>query len=152
MRVRRKHSRSRTTSPQTAEHALEDKRLGRDAKGFSTDKDGKTVNAGSDLGTLTGIAAFLKAAGVSDEKRARAIAMEFADAKGDIPFFNNPGQKKYADGGTLSHALLKAAEKETFFGNGKSPTAIPHGLACLMIATHGSAWSCAARQAASVST
>ena len=33
-----------------------------------------------------------------------------------------------------------------------APTAIPQGLACLMIATHGSAWSCAARQAASVST
>jgi TP901 family phage tail tape measure protein len=107
------------------ENALENKRLGRDARGFSTDKDGKTVNAGSDLGTLTGIAAFLKAAGISDEKRARAIAMEFADAKGDIPFFNNPGQKKYADGGTLSQALLKAAEKDTFFGKGQTPTAIP---------------------------
>ncbi|WP_157755103.1 phage tail tape measure protein [Variovorax boronicumulans] len=107
------------------ETELENKRLGRNAAGFSTDKEGKTVNAGSDLGTLTGIAAFLKAAGVSDEKRARAIAMEFADAKGDIPFFNNPGQKKYADGGTLSQALLKAAEKETFFGKGTTPTAIP---------------------------
>ena len=30
--------------------------------------------------------------------------------------------------------------------------AIPHGLACLMIATHGSAWSKAERQAASPST
>ena len=30
-------------------------------------------------------------------------------------------------------------------------TAIPHGLACLMIATQGSAWSYAARRAASVS-
>jgi TP901 family phage tail tape measure protein len=118
-------TREKAISLKERENALEDKRLGRDASGFSTDKTGKTINAGSELGTLTGIAAFLKAAGVSDEKRARAIAMEFADAKGDIPFFNNPGQKKYADGGTLSHALLKAAEKETFFGKGKSPTSIP---------------------------
>lgn len=118
-------AREKANALKERETALENKRLGRDARGFSTDKDGKTVNAGSDLGTLTGIAAFLKAAGVSDDKRARAIAMEFADSKGDIPFFNNPGQKKYADGGTLSMALLKAAEKETFFGNGKSPTAIP---------------------------
>lgn len=119
-------AREKAASLTERETALENKRLGRDAKGFSTDKDGKTVNAGSDLGTLTGIAAFLKAAGVADEKRARAIAMEFADAKGDIPYFNNPGQKKYGgNGGTLSQALLKAAEKETFFGNGQSPTAIP---------------------------
>ncbi|MET3915972.1 TP901 family phage tail tape measure protein [Variovorax sp. OAS795] len=118
-------TREKANALKERENALENKRLGRDASGFSTDKNGKTVNAGSDLGTLTGIAAFLKAAGVSDEKRARAIAMEFADAKGDIPFFNNPGQKKYANGGTLSHALLKAAEKETFFGNGQTPTAIP---------------------------
>ena len=33
-----------------------------------------------------------------------------------------------------------------------APTAIPHGLACLMIATVGASWSCAARQAASAST
>ncbi len=32
-----------------------------------------------------------------------------------------------------------------------APIAMPHGLACLMIATHGSAWSYAARRAASVS-
>jgi hypothetical protein len=51
--------------------------------------------------------------------------MEFADSKGNIQFFNNPGQKKYADGGTLSEAVLKAAERETFFGNGQSPTSIP---------------------------
>ncbi len=117
-------SREKANALKERETALENKRLGRDANGFSIDKNGKTVNAGSDLGTLTGIAAFLKAAGVSDEKRARAIAMEFADAKGDIPFFNNPGQKKYG-GDTLSYALLKAAEKETFFGKGNAPTAIP---------------------------
>ena len=34
-----------------------------------------------------------------------------------------------------------------------APIAMPHGLACLITATHGtSPWSCAARQAASAST
>lgn len=106
------------------EVALENQRLGRDANGFSTDKNGKTVNAGSDLGTLTGIAAFLKNAGIKDDETARRIAREFADEKGNVQFFNNPGQKKYG-GDTLSYALLKAAEKVTFFGDGQAPTSIP---------------------------
>ncbi|WP_295978896.1 phage tail tape measure protein [uncultured Variovorax sp.] len=106
------------------EIALENQRLGRDANGFSTDKTGKTVNAGSDLGTLTGIAAFLKNAGIKDDETARRIAREFADEKGNVQFFNNPGQKKYG-GDTLSYALLKAAEKVTFFGNGQTATSIP---------------------------
>jgi TP901 family phage tail tape measure protein len=106
------------------EIALENKRLGRDASGFSTDKTGKTVNAGSDLGTMTGIAAFLKNAGVNDDATARRIAREFADEKGNVQFFNNPGQKKYG-GDTLSYALLKAAEKITFAGDGTTPTTIP---------------------------
>ena len=50
-----------------------------------------------------------------------------------------------ADRGSHACALRCAAAMS-------GPTAIPHGLACLMIATHGSAWSCAARHAASVST
>lgn len=108
------------------EVALENQRLGRDANGFSTDKNGKTVNAGSDLGTLTGIAAFLKNAGIKDDETARRIAREFADEKGNVQFFNNPGQKKYGgDGSTLSYALMKAAEKVTFFGDGQTPTSIP---------------------------
>jgi hypothetical protein len=74
---------------------------------------------------LTGIAAFLKNAGVNDDETARRIAREFADEKGNVQFFNNPGQKKYADGDTLSYALLKAAEKITFFGDGTTPTTIP---------------------------
>lgn len=106
------------------EIALENQRLGRDANGFSTDKTGKTVNAGSDLGTLTGIAAFLKNAGIKDDETARRIAREFADEKGNVQFFNNPGQKKYG-GDTLSYALLRAAEKVTFFGDGQTPTSIP---------------------------
>ncbi len=106
------------------EEALERKRLGVDKSGFSTDKAGNTVNAGGNLNTLTGIAAFIKAAGISDEGEARALAKEFADAKGDIPFFGNPGQKKYG-GDTLSQSLLRAVEKRTFFGQAQGATTIP---------------------------
>jgi TP901 family phage tail tape measure protein len=118
-------AREKANALKERETALENKRLGRDASGFSTDKNGKTVVAGSDLGTLTGIAAFLKNAGVNDDATARRIAREFADEKGNVQFFNNPGQKKYADGGTLSQALLKAAEKVTFFGDNPTQTTIP---------------------------
>lgn len=117
-------TREKANALKERETALENKRLGRDASGFSTDKNGKTVNAGSELGTLTGIAAFLKNAGVKDDETARRIAREFADEKGNVQFFNNPGQKKYG-GDTLSYALLKAAEKVTFFGDGGTPTSIP---------------------------
>ena len=50
-----------------------------------------------------------------------------------------------AESGSQACALRWAAAMS-------APTAMPQGLACLMIATHGSAWSWAARQAASVST
>ena len=93
----------------------ERKRLNVDKNGFSLDKNGNTLVAGGDLTTLTGIAAFLKAAGVADDKVARNIAREFADAKGDIPYFSNPGQIKYGGANsTMSQALLKAAERYTF--------------------------------------
>ncbi|MGO4608481.1 phage tail tape measure protein [Variovorax sp. 2RAF20] len=117
-------AREKANALKERETALENKRLGRDASGFSTDKNGKTVVAGSDLGTMTGIAAFLKNAGVNDDATARRIAREFADEKGNVQFFNNPGQKKYG-GDTLSYALLKAAEKVTFAGDGQTPTTIP---------------------------
>ena len=48
---------------------------------------------------------------------------------------------------TGSHAWALACASAT-----SAPTAMPHGLACLMTATVGSVWSCAARQAASAST
>jgi tape measure domain-containing protein len=86
-----------------------------DEQGFSADAKGNRITMGGDLTTLTGIAAFLKAAGVADDKAARDIAREFADAKGDIPYFSNPGQMKYGgSGSTMSQALLKAAERYTF--------------------------------------
>lgn len=93
---------------------LENKRRGVDREGFSTDKNGNRLVAGSDLGTRTGILNFLKSAGV-DEENARRITGEFSDAKGDIPFFSNPGQIKYGGrNSTISQALLKAAETVTF--------------------------------------
>ena len=49
-----------------------------------------------------------------------------------------------AESGSQSCALRCASATS-------SPIAMPHGLACLMIATQGSAWSYAARRAASVS-
>jgi len=69
-------------------------------------------SAGTDLGTRTGIANYLRSAGVDDEATAWRIAGEFVDAKGDVPYFNNPGQRKYGgDGSTMSQAVAKAAEK-----------------------------------------
>ena len=79
-----------------------------DKEGFTTDKNGQRIAAGGDLTSLTGIAAFLKSAGVDNDDRARSIAREFADAKGNVTYMNNPGQKRYG-GDTISVALLKAA-------------------------------------------
>lgn len=99
---------------------LERKRMGVDKDGFSTGKDGQRFVAGSEIGTLTGVAAFLKAAGIDDDKVARSIAREFADAQGNIMYMDNPGQKKYG-GDTMSMALLKAAERYTFGTGGGTP-------------------------------
>lgn len=110
-------------------NTLERDRLAIDKEGFSTGKDGQRLVAGTEIGTLTGIAAFLKAAGVADDAAARKLALEFSDGKGDIPYMSNPGQKKYG-GDTLSMALLKAAETYTFGpglngGGAKTPSSIP---------------------------
>lgn len=95
--------------------ALERKRLNVDKNGFSLDKNGNTLVAGGDLTTLTGIAAFLKSAGVADDNAARNIAREFADALGNVTFDNNPGVRKYGGpNSTISDAVLKAAERYTF--------------------------------------
>jgi len=97
-----------------------------DAQGFAADEQGKTIVAGGDLATLTGIASFLKAAGVEDDETARRIAKEFSDGKGNIPYFNNPGQMKYGGAtSTISQALLKAAERVTFGGYGVGGAQVP---------------------------
>ncbi len=86
----------------------------RNRDGFASDAKGSAIAAGGDLTTLTGVANFLKAAGLSDEQ-ARRVALEFSDGRGNIPYFSNPGQKKYGgEFSTISDALLKAAERVTF--------------------------------------
>lgn len=102
---------------EAAEGAAEEerRRIGVDKEGFSANKDGSRITAGGDLTTLTGIAAFLKAAGVGDDNVARNIAREFADSRGNVQYSNNPGQLKYGgQTSTISEALLKAAERYTF--------------------------------------
>jgi tape measure domain-containing protein len=93
--------------------ALERKRQGVDKEGFATDKNGARISAGGDLTSLTGIAAFLKNAGVSDDATARRIAAEFADSQGNVTYAGNRGVTKYG-GDTISAALLRAAERITF--------------------------------------
>ena len=100
------------------QQALENQRRGVDDQGFSADKSGNRVVAGNELGTRTGIINFLKNAGVDDMEAAKRIANEFADSQGNIPYFNNPGQKKY-NADTLSMAVLKAAESY-IYGEGSS--------------------------------
>ena len=95
-----------------------------DGSGFAADDNGSRIVAGGDLNTLTGIAAFLKAAGVEDDATARRIALEFSDGKGNIPYFSNPGQMRYG-GDTISMALLKAAEKITFAGGAIGGANVP---------------------------
>lgn len=88
----------------------------RNRDGYASDAKGSTILAGGDLTTLTGIANFLKAAGLNDEQ-AKNLAREFSDGKGNIPYFSNAGQMKYGgEGSTMSQALLKAAERITFGG------------------------------------
>ena len=88
--------------------------LATDGQGFATDATGGRLVAGGDLTTLTGITNFLKQAGLTDEQ-AKSVAREFSDGRGNIPYFSNPGQKKYGgEYSTISDALLKAAERVTF--------------------------------------
>lgn len=107
---------------------LENKRRGVDKDGFAVGKDGQRIAMGGDLNSLTGIASFLKAAGIEDDKTARNIAREFADDQGNVTYMGNKGQKKYG-GDTISVALLRAAERYTFgiggTGQGVSPSKIP---------------------------
>lgn len=85
-----------------------------DKDGFTLDKNGGRLAMGGDLTTLTGIKNFLQQAGL-DEEQAKKVATEFSDGKGNIPYFSNPGQKKYGgEFSTISDALLKAAERTTF--------------------------------------
>lgn len=79
-----------------------------------------SFSAGGDLQTRTGIANFLRNAGVTDPEDIKRITREFTNAKGEVPFFDNPGQRKYDNGGSISTALLKAAETVTFGNKGRA--------------------------------
>lgn len=92
--------------------AEERKRLGIDREGFSVDDRGNRIAMGGDLNTLTGIENFLKSTGLS-EQIAMSIAREFSDGKGNIPYFSNPGQKRYG-GDTISMALMRASERHRY--------------------------------------
>ena len=96
---------------------------GRTKDGWAINTQGQKVTAGSDVATLTGIANFLKSAGL-DEATAKRVALEFSDGNGNIPYINNPGQMKYGGAySSMTQALLKAAEKYTFAGPAmSSPT------------------------------
>lgn len=85
-----------------------------DKEGFTLDKSGNRLTMGGELTTLTGISNFLKQAGL-DAQKAKQLALEFSDGKGNIPYLNNPGQMRYGGAtSTMSEALLKAAERITF--------------------------------------
>lgn len=103
---------------------LENKRRGVDAQGFAADSKGNRITAGGDLTTLTGIANFLKNAGL-DDAQAKTVAREFSDSQGNISYFSNPGQMKYGGANsTISEALLKAAERTTFAGGANGAQAV----------------------------
>jgi tape measure domain-containing protein len=91
------------------EAKLEQKRRGVDENGWATGKDGKAIVA--EMPTWLSIFNQLKSRGVSDEA-ARQIAGEFTDSKGEVAYFDNPGQRKYANGDksiTLGAAVDRAA-------------------------------------------
>lgn len=88
---------------------LENRRLGRDSEGFTTDKNGNRLTQTVD--TWMSLVNQLKQWGVSEED-ARKIAGEFTNSKGEVPYFNNPGQIKYGGkNSTLSYALQRAAQQ-----------------------------------------
>jgi len=78
---------------------------------------GEAVNMGG--ATLMSIIETLRGYGLND-KRAQEVARQFTDSRGDVPYFNNPGQRLYgAD--TLSMAIQKAASAALYGGGNTSP-------------------------------
>jgi tape measure domain-containing protein len=95
---------------------LENKRKGVDRSGFAINQQtGETINAGG--ATLLSLINDLKSYGLDDAK-AQAVAREFVDGKGDVPYFNNPGQNKYG-ASTLSQAVQRAAQESLYGKDGK---------------------------------
>lgn len=86
-----------------------------DEEGYALNTQGERVNMG--VPTWMSIFNELKGYGL-EEDRARAIAGQFTDANGNVPYFNNPGQKAYG-AETLSLAIQRAAQKEMMNGGTK---------------------------------
>ncbi len=103
---------------------LERKRLNIDKEGFSTDSSGNRIAMGGDPTNKTGLAAFLKAAGVDDDAAVRQIVADFTDEKGNVPYQGSRGMKKYG-GSSISDSLLRAAEKYTFAEKNSATSTIP---------------------------
>lgn len=81
-----------------------------------TDENSKGFGRSAGGMNWIGIVNWLKGAGL-DEQRARDIANEFVDGKGQVIYSNNPGQKKYS-GSTLTEALSNAIYQEAQRGKG----------------------------------
>lgn len=81
----------------------------------------KRTGSGTEAGgnTLMSVINTLKGYGL-DDAAAQSIAREFVDANGDVPYMNNPGQRKYGGpgGGTLSSALQAAASQYLYGKDG----------------------------------
>ncbi len=108
------------------QQALDNQRRNVDSNGFSLDQTGKqTINAAGN--TYLSIVNWLKSAGLDDAK-AQSVARDFVDARGDVPYMNNPGQAKWG-GSTLSDALSRAAQSALFGADrsGASQTAPSKG-------------------------
>lgn len=91
---------------------------GRTKDGFGIDTQGNKVVAGSDVQTRTGIFNWLKSAGL-DEEAARRVSGEFVNSRGEVQYFDNPGQKKYG-GSTITDALSKAVDRNLFSGSSRA--------------------------------
>lgn len=89
-----------------------------DENGNALNTEGDRVNMG--MPTWLSIFNDLKGYGVTED-RARAIARQFTDDKGNVQYFDNPGQIAYG-GSTLSMAVLNAATRELI---NASPTSGP---------------------------
>jgi tape measure domain-containing protein len=77
---------------------------------------GQTVQ--QELPTYLSILNQLKSYGLGD-KSADQIAKQFTDARGQVPYFDNPGQKKYGQfGDTLGAAVQRAASAEIYQNGG----------------------------------
>jgi tape measure domain-containing protein len=80
--------------------------------GGRTGSDGVNIESP----TLLSIYNALRGYGL-DDSTARRIAREFTDGNGNVPYFDNPGQRKYGEfGSTISDAIRRAAERELFSG------------------------------------